>query len=307
LHKPVLLDEALDMLVTDRRGIYVDCTVGGGGHLARLAGMLDQDAVIIGIDKDADVLEHTREKLKELPQKIILIHGDFRNLRVILKTQGITEVDGILLDLGVSSFQLDEARRGFSYQHDAPLDMRMNRAQARSAWELVNELDEEDLADIIWRYGEERFSRRIAREIVKTRQAQPINTTLELVEVIKRAVPGRSRRGKHPARRTFQALRIAVNQELSALQEVLPQALEVLSAAGRVCVITFHSLEDRLVKNFFRLESMDCICSKDIPVCTCNHQAQLRTLTKKPVVPGKEEQVRNPRSRSAKLRVAEKI
>ena len=216
-----------------------------------------------GIDKDADVLEHTREKLKELPQKIILIHGDFRNLRVILKTQGITEVDGILLDLGVSSFQLDEARRGFSYQHDAPLDMRMNRAQARSAWELVNELDEEDLADIIWRYGEERFSRRIAREIVKTRQAQPINTTLELVEVIKRAVPGRSRRGKHPARRTFQALRIAVNQELSALQEVLPQALEVLSA-GQGLRNNFPFSEDRLVK-IFSIGVYGLYCSKDIP------------------------------------------
>lgn len=297
------------MLVTHQQGIYVDCTVGGGGHLALLARRLGEGAILVGIDKDLQVLRETQGAIIRtgLPTRIMFIHGDFRNLRVLLKAKGINKVQGVLLDLGVSSFQLDNPERGFSYHHDAPLDMRMNREQSLSARSLVNELPEEELADIIWRFGEERFSRAIAREIVRQRQVHPINTTLELVEVIKRALPSRARKGKHPARKTFQALRIAVNDELGALEEVLPQAVEVLDRGGRMSIITFHSLEDRTVKNFFKLESTDCLCPVGIPICRCNHRAQLKIITRKPVIPGVQEQLENPRARSAKLRVAEKI
>lgn len=307
MHKPVLLEETVSLLVTDPRGIYVDCTVGGGGHLARLAERLEAEATLVGIDKDRRALQETSARMVGAAPTVILVHGDFRYLKALLRGKGITRVHGILLDLGVSSFQLDEAERGFSYHLDAPLDMRMNSDQNRSAWNLVNELPEEELAGIIWRFGEERYSRLIAREIVKRRQVAPINTTLELVEVISKAIPSRSKRGKHPARRTFQALRIAVNDEMGALEEVLPQAVDVLGSGGRMGVITFHSLEDRAVKNFIKLESSGCLCPKHLPVCVCHHQARLRPVTVKPVVPDVHEQTANRRARSAKLRVAERI
>lgn len=247
------------------------------------------------------------KKLANVSSKLILIHGDFRRLQVILKMHGISEIHGIVLDLGVSSFQLDDASRGFSYQEEGPLDMRMNTDQQLSAWHLVNEWSEERLALIIRELGEERYARRIAREIVRERQQRPINTTFELVEVIKRAVPAQAKKDKHPARRTFQALRIAVNEELEALEEVLPQAVEVLASEGRIAVITFHSLEDRIVKTFFKRESLGCLCPSDQPVCTCNHRARLKIVTKRPITPTEAELARNPRSRSAKLRIAEKI
>ncbi len=307
MHVPVLLEEAVSMLALQPDGVYVDCTVGGGGHLACLVQKLGEKATIIGIDKDAKALEEARKKLADVSSKLILIHGDFRRLQVILKMHGISEIHGIVLDLGVSSFQLDDASRGFSYQEEGPLDMRMNTDQQLSAWHLVNEWSEERLALIIRELGEERYARRIAREIVRERQQRPINTTFELVEVIKRAVPAQAKKDKHPARRTFQALRIAVNEELEALEEVLPQAVEVLASEGRIAVITFHSLEDRIVKTFFKRESLGCLCPPDQPVCTCNHRARLKIVTKRPITPTEAELARNPRSRSAKLRIAEKI
>jgi len=307
MHVPVLLEEAVSMLALQPDGVYVDCTVGGGGHLACLVQKLGEKATIIGIDKDAKALEEARKKLANVSSKLILIHGDFRRLQVILKMHGISEIHGIVLDLGVSSFQLDDASRGFSYQEEGPLDMRMNTDQQLSAWHLVNEWSEERLALIIRELGEERYARRIAREIVRERQQRPINTTFELVEVIKRAVPAQAKKDKHPARRTFQALRIAVNEELEALEEVLPQAVEVLASEGRIAVITFHSLEDRIVKTFFKRESLGCLCPPDQPVCTCNHRARLKIVTKRPITPTEAELARNPRSRSAKLRIAEKI
>ncbi|HOV42791.1 MAG TPA: 16S rRNA (cytosine(1402)-N(4))-methyltransferase RsmH [Syntrophothermus lipocalidus] len=307
MHVPVLLEEAVSMLALQPDGVYVDCTVGGGGHLACLVQKLGEKATIIGIDKDAKALEEARKKLADVSSKLILIHGDFRRLQVILKMHGISEIHGIVLDLGVSSFQLDDASRGFSYQEEGPLDMRMNTDQQLSAWHLVNEWSEERLALIIRELGEERYARRIAREIVRERQQRPINTTFELVEVIKRSVPAQAKKDKHPARRTFQALRIAVNEELEALEEVLPQAVEVLASEGRIAVITFHSLEDRIVKTFFKRESLGCLCPPDQPVCTCNHRARLKIVTKRPITPTEAELARNPRSRSAKLRIAEKI
>lgn len=307
MHVPVLLEEAVSMLALQPDGVYVDCTVGGGGHLACLVQKLGEKATIIGIDKDAKALEEARKKLADVSSKLILIHGDFRRLQVILKMHGISEIHGIVLDLGVSSFQLDDASRGFSYQEEGPLDMRMNTDQQLSAWHLVNEWSEERLALIIRELGEERYARRIAREIVRERQQRPINTTFELVEVIKRAVPAQAKKDKHPARRTFQALRIAVNEELEALEEALPQAVEVLASEGRIAVITFHSLEDRIVKTFFKRESLGCLCPPDQPVCTCNHRARLKIVTKRPITPTEAELARNPRSRSAKLRIAEKI
>ncbi len=307
MHVPVLLEEAVSRLVVDPDGVYVDCTVGAGGHLSYLAKRLSEKATVVGIDKDARVLEKARKNLSEIPLKVVLIHSDFRHLRAVLRATGINEVHGILLDLGVSSFQLDEAARGFSYQEEGPLDMRMDTEQQLSAWHLVNEWPEEHLVRIIWELGEERYARRIARQIIKEREIKPINTTSELVKIIKKAVPGKAKKDKHPARRTFQALRIAVNDELGALNEVLPQAVEVLVRGGRIAVITFHSLEDRIVKNFFKRESSGCLCPADQPVCTCNHQPCLKILTKRPVTPAESELAANPRSRSAKLRVAEKI
>jgi len=307
MHVPVLLEEAVSRLVVDPDGVYVDCTVGAGGHLVCLAGKLSEKATVVNIDKDTQVLEQARKNLSGISQRVILVHGDFRHLRALLKACGINEVNGVLLDLGVSSFQIDDAARGFSYQGEGPLDMRMDTEQQLSAWHLVNQWPEEQLAEIIRDFGEERYARRIAREIAKEREIKPINTTSELVRVINRAVPSQAKRDKHPARRTFQALRIAVNDELGALQEVLPQAVELLVTGGRIAVITFHSLEDRIVKNFFKRESLGCVCPHEQPVCTCNHRPVLKILTKRPVIPSESELADNPRSRSAKLRVAEKL
>jgi 16S rRNA (cytosine1402-N4)-methyltransferase len=304
-HLPVLAGPTIDYLVTNPEGVYIDCTAGGGGHLAMLLTKLTPGARVIALDKDQTVLEHTRERFER--GRVDFVHADFRDLRAILDELGVDAVDGILIDLGVSSFQLDEPERGFSYHEDARLDMRMNRDQATSAWHLVNEWPEEQLKKILWTYGEEKYAPAIARAIVQTRNKGEIHSTLELVEIIKSAVPARYRREKHPGRKTFQALRIAVNGELDALQAVLPQALAVLNKGGRLCVITFHSLEDRMVKLFFQEKSRSCICPPQQPVCTCRHQAELQIITRKPVVPGEEECEYNPRARSAKLRVASRL
>lgn len=305
MHQAVLLEETIDHLMINDKGRYVDCTVGGGGHLRHLMSRLKAGALVIGLDKDSEVLERTGKTLPN--DQLLLVQSDFRNLQSVLQEHGIDAVDGIMMDLGVSSFQLDEAERGFSFHEDAALDMRMNREQAFSAMDLVNTWEEESIAGILYRYGEERYSRRIARAIVEARKQRTIETTLQLVEIIRGSVPARYSRETHPARRSFQAIRIAVNGELDALMETLPQAVDVLKPGGRLCIITFHSLEDRIVKQFFQEQARECICPPGMPVCTCNHQARLKLITRKPIVSGTAELENNPRARSAKLRVAERI
>jgi 16S rRNA (cytosine1402-N4)-methyltransferase len=305
LHQPVLLQETIDYLLTDRNGVYVDCTLGGGGHLARLIRSTGEKAHIIALDRDGETLAATRQKL-DYPQ-ITFVHEDFRHLARILNGLGLNKVHGIMLDLGVSSMQLDTGARGFSYHEDAPLDMRMDTDQALNAREIVNQYSEEALSKILYIYGEERYARSIARSIIRYRREKQIETTLELVDIIKSSVPARYSREKHPARRSFQALRIAVNEELDALEEILPVALDYLLTGGRLCIITFHSLEDRIVKQFMQEKARNCICPPGFPVCTCGHHADLKVLTRKPILPGEDECNRNPRARSAKLRVAEKL
>lgn len=305
MHQPVMLHETIDNLITDPHGIYVDCTVGGGGHLRYLLGKVADDARVIGLDKDIDILERGRKTLS-FPN-LNLVQSDFRTLSGVLKEQEIEAVDGIMMDLGVSSFQLDEAERGFSFHEDAVLDMRMNRKQSLTARDIVNYYDESEISKILFNYGEEKFSRSISRAIVKYRSSSSIDSTLQLVDIIRSAVPAKYCRDKHPARKTFQALRIAVNAELDALLEVLPQAVEALKKDGRLCIITFHSLEDRIVKKFMQEEARECICPPGLPICICNHSARLKIISRKPVLPTTEECEINPRARSAKLRIASKI
>lgn len=301
----MLLQETIENLITDTHGKYVDCTLGGGGHLALLLAGLAADATVIAIDKDADTLKNTRLRLSAC--NVILVESDFRYLNKLLGDLGISRVDGIVLDLGVSSFQLDDSERGFSFHKDARLDMRMNRGQKLTAWEIINRWGEEEITRILYDYGEESYARRISKAIVKYRSQGEINTTLELTEIIQTAVPARYRREKHPARKSFQALRIAVNEELEALREVLPQAVTALKAGGRLCVISFHSLEDRIVKKFLQDQSRQCTCPPDFPVCICGCRPPLKLVHRKPILPTEEEIAANPRARSAKLRVAERI
>ena len=305
MHQPVLLEETISYLITDLSGIYVDCTLGGGGHLKRLFASLQQDARVIAIDKDRDILEKTRKTIQVA--NVTFCHSDFSRLTQVLAEQNINKVDGIMLDLGVSSFQLDIADRGFSFHEDARLDMRMNRDQDLTAWDIVNDYSEAEISAILFEYGEERYARRIARRIVTKREENSINTTLQLVDIIKSCVPAGYKRGKHPARKTFQALRIAVNGELDALQSVLPQAVDLLKTGGRLCVITFHSLEDRIVKHFMQEKARDCICPPGLPICICGHQAELKINTRKSVEPDAQECEQNSRARSARLRVATKL
>ncbi|MDD2619085.1 MAG: 16S rRNA (cytosine(1402)-N(4))-methyltransferase RsmH [Syntrophomonadaceae bacterium] len=302
---PVLLDETISSLVINPHGIYVDCTMGGGGHLRSLLSKLEDDAQVLAIDKDKQILEENSKAIDKAGVKFI--HGDFRNLKAIMKNENIAQVDGIMIDLGVSSFQLDNAQRGFSFHEDADLDMRMDREQELSARDIVNKYSEKELLRILFEYGEERYARRIVKSVVNYRSEKYINTTLELVDIIKSSVPAAYRREKHPARKTFQALRIAVNSELDALQGVLPQALELLKPAGRLCIITFHSLEDRIVKRFFQEKVKGCICPPGMPLCICGQKPQLQLVSRKPIVPSENECLANPRARSAKLRVASKL
>lgn len=305
LHQPVLLEPTITFLFTDPEGTYVDCTLGGGGHLQGLLDKLSSRARVIAIDQDREILEQTRKKLND--NRVTYICANFRRLQEILFSQGIDCVNGVLLDLGVSSFQLDIAERGFSFHQDAALDMRMDRDEVLTAGEVVNHYSEAQIADILFQFGEERYARRIAAAIVQTRRETEITSTMQLVEIIKKAVPAAYRREKHPARKTFQALRIAVNGEMDSLQEVLPQAVSVLGTGGRLCVISFHSLEDREVKQFLQQEARECICPPHMPICTCGHTPRLRLLNRKPVKADATECMQNPRARSAKLRAAERI
>jgi 16S rRNA (cytosine1402-N4)-methyltransferase len=305
LHRPVLLQETIENLISNPHGTYIDCTLGGGGHLRYLAESLASDATVIGLDKDADILEQTSIYLAGL--NVTLIQSDFRYLKQVLEDLEIESVDGIMMDLGVSSFQLDTAARGFSFHEDASLDMRMNREQYLCARDIVNDFDEAEITDILFKYGEEKYARSISKAIVSYRGIKTITNTLELADIIKGAVPAKYRREKHPARKSFQALRIAVNDELEALREVLPQAVDVLKPGGRLCVISFHSLEDRIVKQFIQEKSKTCICPPSFPICICGQTPELKMIKRKPIVAGAEECEINPRARSAKLRVAAKI
>jgi 16S rRNA (cytosine1402-N4)-methyltransferase len=308
-HSPVLLDECIESLDIKKDGVYLDGTLGGAGHSLEILKRLDK-GTLIGIDQDDTALEVAGERLKKacVNAELILIKGNFRNMARLAGQRGIGGVDGILLDIGVSSYQLDEAERGFSYQHDAPLDMRMDRTQTLDAMTIINTYEEKELKDIIREYGEENWAARIASFIVQARKESRIETTGQLVDIIKAAIPAQARReGPHPAKRTFQALRIAVNDELGALKEALQGAVQLLKPQGRLSVITFHSLEDRIVKNDFQAREKPCTCPPSFPVCVCGKKPELKVLTRKPVLPSEEELERNPRSRSAKLRTAQKI
>lgn len=306
-HVSVLLDEVIELLDINEDGIYVDCTLGGAGHSKEIIKRLSLKGKLIGIDQDINAINAAKETLK-VYSNVIYVQDNFSNIKDILNTLNIDKVDGILMDLGVSSHQLDEAERGFSYMHDAPLDMRMNREASLTAFNVVNEYSKEDLHRIIRDYGEDNFAKRIAEFIVSKREEKNIENTLELVEVIKAAVPAKFRReGPHPAKRTFQAIRIEVNKELEVLKNSLGDCIELLKTDGRIAIITFHSLEDRIVKLEFKHSENPCDCPKDLPICACGKKPSLKILTKKPVEASVEELERNPRSRSAKLRAAQRI
>ena len=306
-HISVLLNECIDNLNIKPDGIYVDGTMGGGGHSLEIAKRLTTGRLIC-IDQDPNAHEAAGKRLAEYKDRITFVRDNFGNIKSILDSLGIEKIDGMLLDIGVSSHQLDEAERGFSYQQDAPLDMRMNPDRPFSAYDVVNGYDEDELDRVIFTYGEERWARRIAQFIVKEREAKPIETTGELVDIIKKAVPKGARKdGPHPAKRTFQAIRIEVNGELEVLQRVIDDVAARLAVGGRLCIITFHSLEDRIVKEAFRKQENPCICPPQFPVCVCGKKPLGRVITRKPILPSKEELEENPRSRSAKLRVLEGV
>ncbi len=306
-HVSVLLEECLKGLNIKENGIYVDCTLGGAGHSKEIIKRLSKEGKLIGIDQDRDAIKAAKERLKDY-ENVIYVHDNFYNLDEILKNLNIEYVDGILMDLGVSSYQLDNDERGFSYMKDASLDMRMNRDNGLSAYEVVNGYSKEKLYRIIREYGEEKFASRIADFIVKKRENSPISTTFQLVDIIKAAIPARARReGPHPAKRTFQAIRIEVNNELGILDKAVEQGINHLNPEGRMAIITFHSLEDRIIKNKFKSLENPCTCPKEFPICVCGKKPQIKILTKKPIEPSEEEVEENPRSRSAKLRIAEKI
>lgn len=306
-HVSVLLNECLDALNIKEDGIYVDGTLGGAGHSSEILKRLSQEGRLIGIDQDTDALKAAQNRLQNF-NNVTFVHNNFHNIKQILDELDIEEVDGILMDLGVSSYQLDTGERGFSYMKDAPLDMRMNRDNEFSAYDVVNTYSEEELYRIIRDYGEEKFAKRIATFIVNARAEKNIETTLELVEIIKNAIPAKARReGPHPAKRTFQAIRIEVNSELSILNRAIEDGVDKLSKGGRMAIITFHSLEDRIVKNKFRDLAVSCRCPKEFPICVCGEKAKVKVISRKAIEPTKEEVEINPRSRSAKLRVIEKI
>lgn len=306
-HVSVLLWECIENLNIKPDGVYVDGTMGGGGHSLEIVKKLTTGRLIC-IDQDQNAHKAAREKLKEHLDKITFVHDNFGNIENILNCLEIEKIDGMLLDIGVSSHQLDEGERGFSYQHDAPLDMRMDMTKPFSAYEIVNEYNEDELNRIIFSYGEERWARRIAQFIVKERQDKPIETTGELVDVIKKAVPKGARKdGPHPAKRTFQAIRIEVNGELEVLQRAIDDVSHRLNQGGRLCIITFHSLEDRIVKEAFRKQENPCICPPQFPICVCGRKQTGRVITRKPIIASEEELAVNPRARSAKLRVLEGI
>lgn len=306
-HVSILLKESVEFLITDKNGIYVDCTMGGAGHSRGFASQLEAGGLLLGIDQDADAIAAASERLLgKFTCQTAVAQSNFKDFANVLDAKGIDQIDGIFFDLGVSSYQLDTPERGFSYMHDGPLDMRMNKNAKLDAEYVVNHYKEEELADIIYRYGEERWSKRIAQFIVAARKEKPITTTYELVDIIKRAIPKGARiDGPHPAKRTFQAIRIEVNNELGILEDTICTAVERLKSGGRIGVITFHSLEDRIVKQVFARLAKGCTCPPQLPVCVCGKKPLLKKVGN--IVPSKAEVEGNPRSRSARLRYAIKI
>lgn len=305
-HKSVLLDECINGLDIKPNGIYVDGTLGGAGHSKEILKKLSNEGLLIGIDRDEDALKAAKENLKEF-QNVKFIKDNHDNIKIILQEIGIDKVDGILLDLGVSSYQLDERNRGFSYLGENELDMRMDKSQSLSAKQVVNEYSEEQLANIIYEYGEERFSRQIAKNICEYRKNNQINTTKQLVEIIEKSIPKSKQNDGHPAKRTFQAIRIEVNDEIKPLYNTVRDCIECLNEKGRLCIITFHSLEDRAVKNAMLDAKGKCTCPSDLPYCVCGVKSLGEIINKKPIIASKEEQEENSRSKSAKLRIFEKI
>ena len=302
-HKSVLLDESVDGLAIKENGIYVDGTMGGAGHSTEIIKRIGTKGLLIGIDRDEEAICVAKERLKDF-SNVKFIHDNHDNIENILENLGIGKVDGILLDLGVSSYQLDERNRGFSYMGEADLDMRMDRTQNLTAKTVVNKYSEEEIANILWEYGEEKFSRRIAKNICEARKQKEIETTMELVKIVERSVPKTF--DGHPAKRTFQAIRIEVNDEIKPLYETVKKSIECLNPGGRLCIITFHSLEDRAVKNAYIDASGKCTCPPGLPYCVCGAKSYGKIITKKPILPSEEEMKENPRSKSAKLRIFER-
>ncbi len=304
VHKPVLLEETLDGLAVKLGGIYVDGTLGGAGHGSKICERIGENGLFIGIDQDADAVRTSTERLKVFGDRAVVIRSNYSNMVQVLAEMGIDKVDGILLDLGVSSFQLDTAERGFSYRIDAPLDMRMDNRQEITAADVVNNYPEDRLFHIIKDYGEDRFAKNIAKHIAAERIKSPILTTIRLAEIVSGAIPAKfKKQGGHPAKRTFQAIRIEVNHELDVLSQNIEDMIDILKSDGRFCIITFHSLEDRIVKQAFRKAENPCICPPSFPVCVCGNAPKGRMVTRKPIFPRIEEMEQNPRSKSAKLRI----
>ncbi|MGF7009497.1 16S rRNA (cytosine1402-N4)-methyltransferase [Lachnospiraceae bacterium PF1-22] len=306
-HTTVLLDETVDGLNVKPDGIYVDGTLGGGGHAYQVCKKLTGKGSIIGIDQDEEALKAAGTRLEDFGDKVTLIRSNYKDMQVKLLEIGVDKVDGIILDLGVSSYQLDNKARGFSYREDAPLDMRMDNRQEKTAKDIVNTYSEMDLYRVIRDYGEDKFAKNIAKHIVVERSQRSIDTTGQLVEIIKQAIPMKVRKkAGHPAKKTFQALRIELNRELEVLRDSLDSMIEILNPQGRICIITFHSLEDRIVKNIFRTAENPCICPPEFPVCVCGRASKGKVITRKPILPSAEEMEENSRSKSAKLRIFER-
>ena len=306
-HKSVLLNETIEGLRIRPDGIYVDGTLGGGGHSYEIAARLNEKGRLIGIDQDEAAIEAAGIRLSEFGSKVTIVRSNYRNTKSVLSSLGITGIDGMMLDLGVSSYQLDTEERGFSYRFDTPLDMRMDQRQSLTAKNIVNEYSETELFHVIRDYGEDKFAKNIARHIVKARETKAIETTGELNEIIRAAIPAKMRaEGGHPSKRTFQAIRIECNRELEVLKESLDELIGLLNPGGRLCIITFHSLEDRIVKTAFKRAENPCTCPPNFPVCVCGRTSLGRVVSSKPILPGEEELLENARSKSAKLRIFEK-
>ncbi len=307
-HTSVLLEETIEGLNIKPDGIYVDGTLGGGGHSREIAARLGDGGRLIGIDQDEAAIEAAGKRLSEFGDKVSIVRSNYRNTKAVVASLGITGIDGMMLDLGVSSYQLDTQERGFSYRFDTPLDMRMDTSQSLTAREIVNHYDEMELFRVIKDYGEEKFAKNIAKHIVQAREKKPIETTGELNEIIRASIPAKMRaEGGHPSKRTFQAIRIECNKELEVLKDSLNELIDLLNPGGRLCIITFHSLEDRIVKMAFKQAANPCTCPPSFPVCVCGKVSQGKVITGKPILPGEEEREDNPRSKSAKLRIFEKV
>lgn len=306
-HIPIMLNEIIDELNIKPNGVYVDCTVGGAGHSSKISEKLSEKGLLICFDKDEEALNVSKERLDKFSCRKIFIHSDFHDYKKQLMALNIEKVDGVLIDLGVSSYQLDNGERGFSYMQNGNLDMRMDKDKKLSAYDVVNKYSSQDLTKIFYDYGEEQFTKSIVNNIIKERQVKPIETTFELVDIINKSVPTKVRIDKTSVKRVFQAIRIEVNGELEGLKEALLDIIDSLNVDGRFCVLTFHSLEDRIVKDVFKLESTDCICDKKLPICVCNHKKSIELVNKKPIVASEKEKEANSRSKSAKLRVVKKV